>query len=134
MIRQALGDTPRITAKDRDEIYAALSDKSHTKLASVVRPFIPPNASPPMSSSNVSRWAAYGGRTTFHAFSRALRPCSPLSWQRSKMASASVSWKRNGPGNGKASCRSRKQDLKSRLGNDCGWRGYGHRGPDNPGD
>ncbi|WOX56730.1 hypothetical protein [Methanoculleus receptaculi] len=46
MIRQALGDTPRITAKDRDEIYAALSDKSHTKLASVVRPFIPPNASP----------------------------------------------------------------------------------------
>ena len=46
MIRKALGDTPRITVKDRKDLYAALSDKSHTKLSSVARPFIPPNASP----------------------------------------------------------------------------------------
>ena len=44
-IRKALGDAPRITIEDRNEIYAALSDKSHTKLSSVARPFIPPNAS-----------------------------------------------------------------------------------------
>ena len=46
LIRKTLGDTPRITVKDRDEIYAELSDKSHTKLSSVARSFIPPNASP----------------------------------------------------------------------------------------
>ena len=46
MIRKTLGDTPRITVKDRDEVYAALSDKSHTKLSGVARSFIPPNASP----------------------------------------------------------------------------------------
>lgn len=45
-IRKTLGETPRITVSDRDELYAALSDKSHTKLSSVARPFIPPNASP----------------------------------------------------------------------------------------
>jgi|BioPla2DNA2_1021312.scaffolds.fasta_scaffold16272_2 hypothetical protein len=44
MIRKTLGDTPRITVKDRDEIYAALSDKSHTKISSITRLFIPPNA------------------------------------------------------------------------------------------
>lgn len=45
-IRKALGNAPRITVKNRNEIYAALSDKSHTKLASVAHPFIPSNASP----------------------------------------------------------------------------------------
>lgn len=45
-IRKALGNAPRLTVKGRDEIYAALSDKNHTKLASVACPFIPPNASP----------------------------------------------------------------------------------------
>jgi len=44
VIRKALEDTPRITAKDRDDIYAALSDKSHTILSSVARLFILPNA------------------------------------------------------------------------------------------
>ena len=46
MIRKILGDTLRIKIKDRDEIYSALSDKSHTKLSSVARFFIPPNANP----------------------------------------------------------------------------------------
>jgi len=57
-IRKALGDTPRITVNDRDEIYAALSDKSHTKLASVARPFIPPNASP---ADEFIEWISIGG-------------------------------------------------------------------------
>jgi hypothetical protein len=112
MIRQALGDTPRITVKDRDEIYTALSDKSYTKLSSVARPFIPPNASPADELSYVSRWAAYGGRTTFHAFSRAPRPCSPLPWQRSRIVLSITSSQRSGPGYGQTSCRSQKQDLK----------------------
>lgn len=42
-IRKILGDTPRIKVQDRDEIYSALSDKSHTKLSSVARPFFLPN-------------------------------------------------------------------------------------------
>lgn len=45
-IRKILGDTTRITVQDRDDIYSALSDKSHTKLSSVVRPYISPNAPP----------------------------------------------------------------------------------------
>jgi len=45
-IRKTLGEAPWITVSDRNEIYAALSDKSHTKLSSVAHPFIPPNASP----------------------------------------------------------------------------------------
>lgn len=45
-IRKILGDTPRITIQDRDEIYSALSDKSHTKLATVARFWIPPGANP----------------------------------------------------------------------------------------
>ncbi len=40
-IREALGDTSKIKLKDRHEIYSALSDKSHTKLSSVARFFIP---------------------------------------------------------------------------------------------
>ena len=45
-IRKILGDTTRITVQDRDDIYSALSDKSHTKLSTIVRFFIPPNAPP----------------------------------------------------------------------------------------
>lgn len=46
LIRKTLGDTERITVQDRDEIYSALSDKSHTKLSSVSRFFIAPDAPP----------------------------------------------------------------------------------------
>jgi len=45
-IRKNLGNTERITIKDRNEIYAALSDKSHTKMGSVTRFLIPRDAHP----------------------------------------------------------------------------------------
>ena len=41
MVRRVLGDTTRIKIKDREEIYMALSDKSHTKLSSVARSIFP---------------------------------------------------------------------------------------------
>lgn len=49
-IRKMLGDRRRITVQDRDEIYSALSDKSHTKLASVSRLFIEPGVPPHMGN------------------------------------------------------------------------------------
>lgn len=45
-IRKILDETPRITVKDRGEIYSALSDKSHTKLSSVARLWIQPDKNP----------------------------------------------------------------------------------------
>ena len=44
------------------------------------------------------------------------RDCSQVCPGRgSRMASASVSWKRNGPGNGQTLCRSPKQGIKRRM-------------------
>ncbi len=44
-IRKKIGETPRISIENRNEIYKGLSDKSHTKLSSVAKFFILPGSS-----------------------------------------------------------------------------------------
>lgn len=46
MIRKIVGDNALIKIKDREEIYSALSDKSHTKLSSIALYYLPPGSTP----------------------------------------------------------------------------------------
>ena len=46
MIRKIVGDNALIKFKDREEIYSALSDKSHTKLSSIALYDLPPGSTP----------------------------------------------------------------------------------------
>ncbi|CVK33957.1 hypothetical protein [Methanoculleus bourgensis] len=69
-IRKILGDAPRITVQDRDEIYKALSDKSHTKISSITRLFIPPEGPLPLMDV---RCIPMGGMQGEETISRILR-------------------------------------------------------------
>ena len=112
-IRKILGDAPRITVQDRDEIYNALSDKSHTKISALHGSLSSGSPLPLMDVRCIPM--GYAGRGDRIAYPQGFIDVLTFALAGSKITLGSASWKRSGSGRGQIS-----SDIRGSIGTKVG--------------